>query len=83
MKGRQLMSEPTSQPEPSLMQGEYEAALDRYERISEDYPVIRRAIDSIREWADQEFQAAAANLSRFEDKPGIPKREYRRRRPAR
>jgi hypothetical protein len=55
----------------------YEAARERFERISRRYKEITDAARATIAWADQEWTDAQANLRQYESQPGIPLPEYR------
>jgi hypothetical protein len=55
----------------------YEAACERFNRISESHAEIKRLAQSVIDWADDEWEAAQANLRQYETSPGIPLPEYR------
>jgi len=55
----------------------YEEACDRFNRISENYERICELAQGVIDWADNEYEAAQANLRQYESQPGIPLPEYR------
>lgn len=55
----------------------YEAACARFERISRSRSEIIKAAKAVIQWADDEYDAAQAELRQYEASPGIPKPEYR------
>lgn len=56
----------------------YEAAGYRFARASENYPKAKAESERILREAEEEYEAAEANLRQYETSPGIPKPEYRR-----
>jgi nucleoside-diphosphate-sugar epimerase len=60
---------------------EYEAAAERFNRASENAPRIREICRQLAEAAEAEYEAAAADLARYEvpGKPGVPLPQYRSR----
>lgn len=56
---------------------EYEAARERFNRAGENYPKIKDEAARMLRDADDEYEAAQANLAQYESSPGIPKPEYR------
>jgi hypothetical protein len=57
---------------------DYEAAARRFNKISGSIEEIRRAAQAVIDWAESEYDAAQADLARYEIKPGIPQAQYRR-----
>lgn len=55
----------------------YEAACERFSRASQNYPKAKAESERIIREADEEFDAAQANLRQYETSPGIPLPEYR------
>jgi hypothetical protein len=55
----------------------YERAAERFNRAAEHAPRIRELCRQLADAADAEYDAAAADLARYETKPGVPKPEYR------
>ena len=56
---------------------DYERAAERFENISRNYKTITDAAMTVIEWAGTEYEAASANLAKYETSPGIPLPEYR------
>lgn len=55
----------------------YEAACDRFNEASENYPKAKAEAERILREAEEEYEAAQANLRQYEVSPGIPRPEYR------
>ena len=55
---------------------DYEAACTRFDRANANYPRAKAEAERIRQEADEEWEAARANLARFERSPGIPLPEH-------
>jgi hypothetical protein len=55
----------------------YEAACERFERASRNYPKAKAEAERILREANDEYDAAEANLRQYESAPGIPLPEYR------
>lgn len=55
----------------------YDMACDRFERISRLAPEIHKQAKAIAQWAEDEYEAATADLRQYERSPGIPRPEYR------
>jgi hypothetical protein len=56
---------------------DYEKACERFERISQNYDAIRKVAQGVIDWANEEYDAAQANLRQYESQPGIPLPQYR------
>ena len=59
------------------MSNPYEAAVERFHRAHQNYPEAKAEADRILQEADDEYEAATANLRQYETQPGIPLPEYR------
>jgi hypothetical protein len=57
---------------------EYEAAAERFNRASARIPEARAEAFRLMADAEAEYEAAAADLARYESKPGVPLPQYRR-----
>jgi acyl-CoA hydrolase len=55
----------------------YEQACERFNIASANYPKAKAEAERILREASDEYDAAAANLRRYESQPGIPLPEYR------
>ena len=55
----------------------YEAACDRFERANQNYPVIKAYAEMLLREANDEWDAAQANLRQYESQPGIPLPQFR------
>ena len=55
----------------------YEAACDRFNRASKNYPKAKAEAARILAEAEAEWEAAQVNLRRYESQPGIPLPQYR------
>ena len=55
----------------------YEAACDRFNRASVNYPKAKAEAERIVREAEEEREAAQANLARYEQSPGIPLPQWR------
>ena len=55
----------------------YEAACGRFERANQNYPVIKAYAEMLLREANDEWDAAQANLRQYESQPGIPLPQYR------
>jgi len=55
----------------------YEQACDRFNRASDNYRKAKIDSERIIRDADAEYEAAEANLRRYESSPGIALPEYR------
>jgi hypothetical protein len=56
---------------------EYEAACERFNRASENHPIAMAEAQRIVDAANDEYEAAQANLRQYESSPGIPLPQYR------
>jgi hypothetical protein len=54
----------------------YEAACERFNRASANYPKAQAEAERILREADEEYEAARANLRQYESQPGIPLPQY-------
>jgi len=59
---------------------EYEEACERFNLAVENQRKANIEADRILNDAENEYSNAERNLRKYEDRPGIPKREYRARR---
>jgi hypothetical protein len=57
----------------------YEAACERFERANQNYPKAKAESERILREAEEEWDAAQANLRLYESQPGIPLPQYRER----
>jgi len=55
----------------------YEAASERFQQASRNYPKAKAEAERILREADDEYDAAEANLRQYESQPGIPLPQYR------
>lgn len=55
----------------------YEQACERFNRASANYPKAEAEAARILREANDEYDAAQANLRRYESAPGIPLPQYR------
>lgn|SRR5487761_935269 len=55
----------------------YEAACERFNRASANWPKAKAEAEQLLREADDEWNAARANLRQYEQSPGIPLPQYR------
>lgn len=55
----------------------YEEACERFDRASDNWPKAKAEAERIVREADEEYEAAWANLRRYESSPGLPLPQYR------
>lgn len=55
----------------------YEAACERFNRASRNYPAAKAEAARILQAASDEYDAAEANLRQYESEPGIALPQYR------
>jgi hypothetical protein len=55
----------------------YEQACERFNRANAAYPEAKNEAERILEAAEEEWNAALANLRQYESQPGIPLPEFR------
>jgi hypothetical protein len=58
------------------MSDKYEAARERFEQATANWPKAKAEADQLIREADDEYEAAWRNLCQFESTPGIPLPEY-------
>lgn len=56
---------------------DYERAAERAERSFENLKAVKAEADRMIEEAEYEYADACTDLATYEDRPGIPKEEYR------
>jgi hypothetical protein len=56
---------------------EYEQAVKRFSAAVRDHAIARTEAEAMVAAADEEWEAAEANLRRYESQPGIPLPEFR------
>jgi hypothetical protein len=61
----------------AVAENPYEVACLRFNRASENYPKVKAHAGQMLRDAEDEYEAARANLAQYETSPGIPKPEYR------
>jgi hypothetical protein len=59
------------------MSNPYEEAAERFGRAAHNYPKAKAEAEKILREADDEWNAAVADLRQYESQPGIPLPEYR------
>jgi hypothetical protein len=70
-------AEPRAKPAPAPEPNPYEAACARFNAAVRNHAIATAEADAMVRAADDEWEAANANLAEYEDRPGIPKPQYR------